>query len=175
MFPKSSEAWCSRMKLCKNTFRRIFIKSLKKQLKLEQTFQSERKKYITKYSELSDLLKKQASQSISVESLKIIYDSTIEFLRDYSYYIIQYSFIQKNGFKNKIGLKVLRRDVYEVLKFYLSLYSIFKKISDAKMAFPFAYSHVMPLYLFINQGATGKIKNHIMHRWVLKVKKAGKK
>lgn len=70
-----------------------------------------------------------------------IYEALICFLRDYSSYLMQYAFIQKHGFKNKIKLAVVIDDVYHCIELYQMIYAFFRN----------SIVHITPLFLIIHK------------------------
>ena len=150
------------------------IKSIKMQLELERSFDAERAKYLGQYEHLQSLLEELKQKVMDSEALYQlscrIYDALVRFLRDYSSYLMQYAFIQKHGFKNKIKLAVVIDDVYHCIELYQMIYTFFQEIDSPYDTFFFDYSQIKPLVLFVNSGIGGKVRNLIYHREVLQIK-----
>jgi len=149
------------------------ISSMKEQLEMEKSYSDKRDAFKEKYKTFTNETALLAGGTIDEAAVRNVYDKFIEFLSDYSYYVIQYSFIQKNGFKNKIGLSVLRGDVYDCIESYLVLYDLCQS-PELKGRFAFSFSQIKALYLFVSNGARGTLRTHIAHRKILKAKKVDK-
>lgn len=151
------------------------IESIKTQLELERSFDAERAKYLEQYEHLQSLLEELTQKVMDPEALGqlsgCIYEALICFLRDYSSYLMQYAFIRKHGFKNKIKLAVVIDDVYHCIELYQMIYAFFQEFDSPYNAPFFNYSQIKPLVLFVNRGINGKVRNLIYHREVLQIKK----